>query len=179
VRASVGKITRLLSRLQAEREERDHALTTPAERLRDLIGASREASHRNIDFRDDAGGAGAAIDPDAFDSVVTHLLNNAIDSSDADTAIEVDLRLEPSGVVVDIIDHGVGMPPEFVRDDLFRPLRTTKNDGHGVGAYQARELVREAGGDLLVISKPKTGTTMRLILPSVRPGVAEAATSEA
>ena len=92
VRASVGKITRLLSRLQAERQERDHALTTPAERLRDLIGASREASHREIGFRDDAGGAGAAIDPDAFDAVVTHLLNNAIDASNADTAIEVDLR---------------------------------------------------------------------------------------
>jgi hypothetical protein len=32
---------------------------------------------------------------------------------------------------------------------------------------------------LLVISRPKTGTTMRLILPSVRPGVAEPATAEA
>ena len=37
VRASVGKITRLLTRLQAERQERDHALITPAERLRDLV----------------------------------------------------------------------------------------------------------------------------------------------
>jgi putative PEP-CTERM system histidine kinase len=179
VRASVGKITRLLSRLQAERQERDHALTTPAERLRDLIGASRQANHREIGFRDNAGGAGAAIDPDAFDAVVTHLLNNAVDASNADAAIEVDLRAEPNAVVVDIIDHGTGMPPEFVRDDLFRPLRTTKDDGHGIGAYQARELVRDAGGDLLVISRPKTGTTMRLILPSVRPGVAEPATAEA
>jgi putative PEP-CTERM system histidine kinase len=179
VRASVGKITRLLSRLQAERQERDHALTTPAERLRDLVGASREASHRDIGFRDDAGGAGAAIDPDAFDAVVTHLLNNAIDASDANSPIEVDLRMEPNAVVVDIIDHGTGMPPEFVRDDLFRPLRTTKDNGHGIGAYQARELVRDAGGDLLVISRPKTGTTMRLILPSVRSGVAEPAAAEA
>jgi putative PEP-CTERM system histidine kinase len=179
VRASVGKITRLLSRLQAERQERDHALTTPAERLRDLVGASREASYRDIGFRDDAGGAGAAIDPDAFDAVVTHLLNNAIDASDANSPIEVDLRMEPNAVVVDIIDHGTGMLPEFVRDDLFRPLRTTKDNGHGIGAYQARELVRDAGGDLLVISRPKTGTTMRLILPSVRSGVAEPAAAEA
>ena len=80
---------------------------------------------------------------------------------------------------MDIIDHGTGMPPEFVRDDLFRPLRTTKDDGHGIGAYQARELMRDAGGDLLVISRPTAGTTMRLILPSVRPCVAEPATAEA
>jgi putative PEP-CTERM system histidine kinase len=179
VRASVGKITRLLSRLQAERQERDHALITPSERLRELIGASRETSRRDIGFRDDAGGAGAAIDPDSFDAVVTHLLNNAIEASDPDARIEVDLRVEAHGVVVDIIDHGLGMSPEFVRDELFRPLRTTKGDGHGIGAYQARELLRDAGGDLLVISRPKTGTTMRLILPSVRPGVAEPASAEA
>ncbi len=179
VRASVGKITRLLSRLQAERQERDHALIAPAERLRDVIEARRHTSRRNIGLRDSTGGAGAAIDPDAFDTVVTHLLNNAIEASDASTEIEIDLRVEPHGVVVDIIDHGPGMPPEFVRDELFRPLRTTKGDGHGIGAFQARELLRDAGGDLLVISKPKTGTTMRLILPAIRPSVPEPAQARA
>jgi putative PEP-CTERM system histidine kinase len=179
VRASVGKITRLLSRLQAERQERDHALITPAERLRDLIDGIRMISSRDIVLHDHVGTAGAAIDPDSFDAVVAHLLNNAIEASAADTAIEIDLRIEASGVVVDIIDHGAGMPPEFVRDELFRPLRTTKGDGHGIGAFQARELLRDAGGDLLVISKPLVGTTMRLILPSVRPGVAEPASAHA
>jgi signal transduction histidine kinase len=89
------------------------------------------------------------------------------------------VRVEAHGVVVDIIDHGPGMTPEFVRDELFRPLRTTKGEGHGIGAYQARELLRDAGGDLLVISNPGSGTTMRLILPSVRPGIAQSATAEA
>ena len=45
VRASVGKISRLLSRLQAERQERDHALITPGSRLRELIEL-RHADHR-------------------------------------------------------------------------------------------------------------------------------------
>jgi putative PEP-CTERM system histidine kinase len=179
VRASVGKITRLLSRLQAERQERDHALITPSERLRDLIDASRITNRRDIDLRDHAAGAGAAINPDAFDTVITHLLNNAIEASDADTRIKIELRVEAHGIVIDIIDHGPGMQPEFVRDELFRPLRTTKDDGHGIGAYQARELLRDAGGDLLVISKPKAGTTMRVILPSVRPSIVEPASAEA
>jgi putative PEP-CTERM system histidine kinase len=177
VRASVAKITRLLSRLQAERQERDHALITPAERLRDLVDAIRMISRRDIILQDHGGTAGAAIDPDSFDAVVTHLLNNAVEASDAGTAIEIDLRVEAPGVVIDITDHGPGMPPEFVRDELFRPLRTTKGDGHGIGAFQARELLRDAGGDLLVISKPLVGTTMRLILPSVRPGVTEHASA--
>lgn len=177
VRASVGKITRLLSRLQAERRERDHALITPAERLRDLIDAIGTTRQRTISLHDRSGGTGAAIDPDGFDAVVTHLLNNAVEASAA--PVDVDLRAEGHGVVIDIVDQGPGMPPEFVRDELFRPLRSTKDGGHGIGAYQARELLRDAGGDLLVISKPGVGTTMRLILPLVRPSVAEPASAEA
>ncbi len=179
VRASVGKITRLLSRLQAERQERDHALITPAERLRDLVAACQITRHRDIAVTDRSGGAGAAIDPDAFDAVVTHLLNNAVEASETGQTVRVDLRLEAHGVVVDIIDQGQGMAPEFVRDDLFRPLRSTKGDGHGIGAFQARELLRDAGGDLLVLTKPNAGTTMRIILPAVRPGVAEPVSAEA
>ena len=52
VRASVGKITRLLVRLQAERQERDHALITPTDRLCDLVNACRLASNHNIDVID-------------------------------------------------------------------------------------------------------------------------------
>ena len=135
VRASVGKITRLLSRLQPERQEREHALITPAERIRTVIG-SRQIMNGAITMSDRTDGAGAAIDPDAFDAAVTHLLNNAVEASASGAPVEVDLRLEAAGVVVDIIDHGNGMTPEFVRDELFRPLRTTKGDGHGIGAYQ-------------------------------------------
>ena len=177
VRASVGKITRLLSRLQAERQERDHALITPAERLRDVVAACQMSKRRTIGFSDQSGGVGAAIDPDAFDAVVAHLLNNAAEASGGGQAVEVELRAEAHGVVVDIIDHGPGMAPEFVRDELFCPLRSTKGDGHGIGAYQARELVRDAGGDLLVISRPGRGTTMRVILPLVRLQVAEPASA--
>jgi putative PEP-CTERM system histidine kinase len=179
VRASVGKITRLLNRLQAERQERDHALITPADRLRDLVDTCQMTRHRDIVFSDRGEGAGAAIDPDAFDAVVSHLLNNAAEASAPDAPVRVDLRMEPHGLVVDIIDEGAGMGPEFIRDELFRPLRSTKGDGHGIGAYQARELVRDAGGDLLVFSSPQSGTTMRIILPSVRPGVGEPASADA
>jgi putative PEP-CTERM system histidine kinase len=177
VRASVGKITRLLTRLQADRQERDHALITPSDRVRDLVEAARMTGQREIVLRDHSGGAGAAIDPDAFDAVATHLLNNAVEASE--TPVQIELRVEAHGVVVDIVDHGSGMLPEFVRDELFRPLRSTKDGGHGIGAYQARELLRDAGGDLLVLSRPGAGTTMRIILPSVRPSLAEPASVEA
>ena len=57
--------------------------------------------------------------------------------------------------MIDIVDQGPGMTPEFIRDDLFQPFASTKSGGHGIGAFQARELLRDAGGDLLVIEPAK------------------------
>ena len=179
VRASVGKITRLLSRLQAERQERDHALITPSTRLRALIETHRPIRPVELAFQGDCNDAGAAIDPDTFDTVTTHLLNNAIEASPDGATVVIALQTEALNVVVDITDKGPGMQPEFVRDTLFRPFSTTKGSGHGIGAYQARELLRDAGGDLLVITRPGAGTTMRIVLPLVQLGLAEPASVDA
>jgi signal transduction histidine kinase len=81
--------------------------------------------------------------------------------------------------LIDIVDAGPGMTPEFVRDELFRPFRTSKPEGSGIGAYQARELVRGAGGDLLVLSRPGAGTTMRLLLPLVEAATRQPAAAPA
>jgi putative PEP-CTERM system histidine kinase len=173
VRASVAKISRLLTRLQAERQERSHALTTPGERLRQLAETCRMTRSADIVLELDDDSAGAAIHPEAFDAVVTHLLNNALDAG-GDAPVVVRMRHEPLSLVIDIIDHGPGMTPEFIRDALFQPFTSTKSGGHGIGAFQARELLRDAGGDLLVLSRPQAGTTMRLLLPAVRAILPEA-----
>ena len=59
------------------------------------------------------------------------------------------------------------MNETFIRDELFLPFRSTKSGGYGIGAFQTRELIRMAGGDLEVISEPGAGTTMRIALPVV------------
>ena len=59
------------------------------------------------------------------------------------------------------------MNETFIRDELFLPFRSTKSGGYGIGAFQTRELIRMAGGDIEVISKPGAGTTMRIVLPLI------------
>jgi signal transduction histidine kinase len=59
------------------------------------------------------------------------------------------------------------MGPAFIRDELFLPFRSTKSSGYGIGAFQTRELIRAAGGDIEVISEKGIGTTMRILLPLV------------
>jgi signal transduction histidine kinase len=58
------------------------------------------------------------------------------------------------------------MDPDFVRNRLFKPFESTKmGKGMGIGAYQARQFVRDLGGEVRVISAPGTGTTFSLTLP--------------
>jgi len=67
-----------------------------------------------------------------------------------------------------------------MRDQLFKPFGTSKRHGSGIGAFQARELVREGGGDVQAISSTErgaSGTTMRITLP--RADIAEVAASPA
>jgi putative PEP-CTERM system histidine kinase len=192
VRASVGKITRLLTRLQADRRERSHALIDPVERLREIVETtmaarlSRTSVLAGTPVRQDVAIVGppgdgpfatqlggVAIDAEAFDSVAVHLLNNAMEAAAHGTQVRVEVRREALSMVIDIVDQGPGMTPEFIRDELFRPFASTKGDGHGIGVYQARELLREAGGDLLVLSRVGSGTTMRLLLPMVRAAAAD------
>lgn len=67
--------------------------------------------------------------------------------------------------MIEVRDSGEGMDPAFIRDVLFRPFRSTKRGGMGIGAYQCRTYARELGGDLEAISSRGVGTTMRVTLP--------------
>jgi putative PEP-CTERM system histidine kinase len=166
VRASVTRITNLLGKLQA----RDHApatrLVLPIERIRIVAEQVRARYGAVILVEDDGRAASIDIDAASFDAVLLHLIDNAIEASPAGAPILIRLRHEGLSVFVEIVDEGSGMTAEFIRDHLFTPLASTKHDGHGIGVFQARALLREAGGDLTVRSRPSAGTTMRLMLPS-------------
>jgi signal transduction histidine kinase len=149
-------------------------MMVPIERLAELASGYLRARRVAVSVDHDGRSAAVAMDPGSFEAVISHLLDNAIEAS-AGSPVRIRVRHEALSVLIDIIDQGPGMTPEFIRDSLFRPFATTKRSGHGIGVYQARELLREAGGDLLVLSRVESGTTMRVLLPSVGAAVEEAA----
>lgn len=121
------------------------------------------------------------VDPDAaairvrvprarFTAVLDHLIANAREAveeagDDARGPVRVELATAGTLAVIDVVDRGCGMSATFVAGELFKPFRSTKADGLGMGAYQCRELARELGGELDALSTPGAGTTMRLSLP--------------
>ncbi len=114
-----------------------------------------------------ANGMRVHIAPSDIRAILMHLVTNAVEASEGGDEVLVGLRRERSSAVIEIIDKGRGMSPEFVRGSLFVPLHSTKKSGHGIGAYQARHLVRAAGGELEVLTALGRGTTMRIVLPTM------------
>ena len=163
VRASVSKIDALLRRLKQQTSTRAAEFINPIARMEAITEALNKRS-MVVRLTQDGGSGASAMNGEAFDAVVTHLINNAAEAS-ADREVHVSIEHHLDGIVIDITDRGSGMTAAFIRDELFTPFRTTKTGGSGIGAFQARELVREAAGQLVVISTPGTGTTMRVILP--------------
>jgi signal transduction histidine kinase len=79
--------------------------------------------------------------------------------------VQIGVNARESTAIIEITDNGAGMDDHFVRNHLFKPFRSTKERGFGIGAFQCREYAREIGGDLQVISSSGSGTTMRVVLP--------------
>ncbi len=104
-------------------------------------------------------------DAEALEQALVHLVQNAIDASEADSAVHIDIGQYRNRASIEIVDSGRGMSPGFVRDGLFKPFVSSKNGGFGIGAFEARELVRAMGGRLGVESREGIGTRFIISLP--------------
>ena len=107
----------------------------------------------------------ALANPEALEQALVHLVQNAIDASEPD--VPVLLNLVPDGMFcrIEIVDSGSGMSAEFVRSRLFKPFHSSKAGGFGIGAFEARELVRAMQGRLDVESREGVGTRFIVRLP--------------
>jgi signal transduction histidine kinase len=106
-----------------------------------------------------------AMEPAAFDAVMNHLIDNAIEASASGELVSVQVERETATLAITITDRGVGMTEAFIRDQLFRPFTSSKASGFGLGAFQARELVHAAGGSFAITSTVGRGTVIRLTFP--------------
>ena len=99
--------------------------------------------------------------------VIGHLMQNAIDATDAAGRVWVNLGRDDQHLLIEIHDTGQGMTEDFLRDRFFKPFQTTKPQGMGVGAYEAHEYIRALGGRLDVASTPGEGTSITVRLPAL------------
>ena len=102
---------------------------------------------------------------DRIERVIGHVVQNALDATDAGGRVWLTLRRASGQAQVEVGDTGSGMSAEFVRNRLFKPFNTTKSTGMGIGAYESLQYVRELGGSISVDSQPDKGTVMTILMP--------------
>jgi len=165
VEDAVARMNRLLAQLHAQGVVMSSTSIEVDSMIADLVNELSTAG-AVVETKLRAPTRKVAVDRDRLRSILLHLLNNACEAAQPGSAVVVSSRSTSNEIIIDIKDDGPGMDANFIRNDLFRPFRSTKTGGFGIGAYQTRELLRMSGGDLDIISKVGVGTTMRVTLPA-------------
>lgn len=122
----------------------------------------------------------AVADPRDLGRVLAPILHNAFDATAlgpsgdgraapiAPASVTVRTRRDETGVVVEILDNGPGIPADL-HDRVFEPFYTTKppGQGTGLGLSLAYEIVTNGyGGVLMVESREGEGALFRVRLPT-------------
>ena len=105
-------------------------------------------------------------------SAVTNLLDNAVKYSDQgdEAVVEIGARSVGDEVLIEVVDHGIGIPPahlerifeRFYRVDRGRDRST---GGTGLGLSIVRNVARTHGGSVLAESEPMEGSVFTMRLP--------------
>jgi putative PEP-CTERM system histidine kinase len=96
--------------------------------------------------------------------VLLNLVLNAKQAIGEKGEISIAIGQSNGFVVVTVSDTGCGIPDSML-ESLFRPLRSRKPGGLGVGLYQCKQIVEAHQGTILVQSQERKGTQVRIALP--------------
>ncbi len=100
--------------------------------------------------------------------VLVNLILNAANAMSSQGTIWITTRpwqteVKGEGVQIQVRDQGIGMSDE-VRQRIFEPFYTTRENGNGLGLSISRSLAQRYGGDIKVTSKLGKGSTFTIYL---------------
>jgi signal transduction histidine kinase len=187
IRSAVQRITNIMdSLLSASRLLDGQVVFHPTEfdpcaLLRDACQAHRDAT-RGVVINEDFSPLPATIpgDPKLLFHAFSNLVSNAIKYSPAGSPIEVVARQEPGRLVVQVRDHGIGIPARDrsrLFERYFRGSNATAVAGTGVGLHLVSMVVSLHQGEVFAESLEGVGSRFIVHLPTSP--VAAAGTSPA
>ncbi len=135
--------------------------------LREVISLYRSA-HKNItvETRHDFSSPEVNLDHDQIKRVFTNIFENAVQAMDHHGILEVATTYdaERKKVRVDVVDEGIGIPPEDL-DKLFLPYFSRKKSGTGLGLAIVNRIVTDHNAQIHVAPKKPKGTIFSVEFP--------------
>src|SRR5437868_974849 len=135
-----------------------------------LVDAHRKLARTHHFVLDHSQQVSVHADLRRFERVLDNLLSNAVKFSPAGGEIGVTVDQKGDVARVLVKDRGLGIP-EVDLPELFTRYRRASNvagvRGTGLGLAGSREIMRQMGGDIGVISREGKGSTFTVTLPIV------------
>ena len=111
----------------------------------------------------------ARADPARLQQVLLDLIENADKYSPEEAPIELVLREDTEGPAIDVIDHGIGIPPEEI-ETVFERFQRASNapykTGTGLGLSLVKLFVEGMGGRIELASRVGEGSRFTVHLKS-------------
>jgi two-component system sensor histidine kinase KdpD len=111
-------------------------------------------------------------DPGLLERVLANLFSNALRHSPPDLRPMLRAREDGDRVVLDVVDHGTGVP-SGLKNRIFEPFARLdeRSPGVGLGLAVAKGFAEAMGGTIVAIDTPGGGLTVRVTLPALVSGV--------
>ncbi len=108
-----------------------------------------------------------ALSESLLRQTLTHLLDNAVRYSPQGGTILFQLIYEPTQILIQIRDEGIGIPSVDLNRvfDRFYRASNVSNSGSGVGLTLVKQAIELQGGRVEISSEVGRGTTVTLALP--------------
>lgn len=106
-----------------------------------------------------------AADPELLHRALSNLVLNAMDAMPQGGTLTLRSRQEGAHTLLEVSDTGTGLTPEEC-ERLFTPYYTSKEHGTGLGLAIVQSVISDHGGKISVRSKPGSGATFLIELPS-------------
>jgi two-component system, OmpR family, sensor histidine kinase KdpD len=118
-------------------------------------------------------------DPGLLERVLANLFSNALRHSPPDLRPMLRAKEDGDRVVLDVVDHGVGVPAGL-KERIFQPFARLdeRSPGVGLGLAVAKGFAEAMGGTIVAVDTPGGGLTVRVTLPAIVSGVPAALGTE-
>ncbi len=164
---SVNRLIGQALQVNLELDNQEKEPTRISEALDHIIEAAKQGEQL-IEWRSDKTFR-FMLNPLALQRIVSNLLENAIRYGEG-KPVSIECRCENNFLIIQVLDHGPGIPPEQ-REAVFQPFfrleksRSSVTGGSGLGLAIVRQLADTNGWTVQLLEREGGGTCARLTIP--------------
>jgi len=127
---------------------------------------NHQASFESFDLELDPSLQLTKADPLLLGEALRNLLDNSLNAivSKENGKITIKTHSFQHKIAIDVIDNGIGFPPEITESIFKMPISFRRKGGFGLGLYITRAILEHLGAEIELVRNGKPETLIRILL---------------